>query len=287
MSGPESPHCTLVQFTDLHVGVEGPSPRYGVDPFDVLERALQAVAHTEVAPAALLFTGDLTEHGLAEEYRRLRSLVEPAAARAGVPAVWVAGNHDDRAALRTGLLDEAADDAPLDHVVRLGDLRIVVLDSTVPCRGYGRLSAGQLDRLRAELAEPAPAGTVLALHHPPVPAVTPLTAAIALQHREELAEVLAGTDVRIVLAGHTHAAAAGVVAGIPVWTGGPIATVIDALAPAAGMRVLAAPSVSRIDLFPDTVLATTVPVDAPVVRAIPAPQLRRRVAELRAELPAG
>ncbi|MGH3613251.1 MAG: hypothetical protein ACRDRK_11790 [Pseudonocardia sp.] len=36
--------------------------------------------------------------------------------------------------------------------------------------------------------------------------------------------MIGGTDVRVVLAGHTHVVSAGTVAGIPVWTGGALAT---------------------------------------------------------------
>lgn len=61
-----------------------------------------------------------------------------------MPVVAVAGNHDHRAALRVHLLGEPADDAPLDRVVRLGGLRIVVLDTTVPGHGRGELRPARL-----------------------------------------------------------------------------------------------------------------------------------------------
>jgi len=76
-----SPTCTLVQLTDLHVvaddGEELPS---GVDTAAVLEAALCAVEEAAIGPAALVVTGDLTEHGHPAQYRRLRAIVEPAIA---------------------------------------------------------------------------------------------------------------------------------------------------------------------------------------------------------------
>lgn len=279
------PLHTLIQLTDLHVHPEGAPPRPGTDTADLMARALQAIDDAGMRPGALLFTGDLAEHGDPAEYRRLRALVEPAAARIGAPAVYVAGNHDDRAALREHLLGVPATAEPLDHVVRLGDLRIIVLDSTVPGRGYGELTDRQLGWLRARLAEPVPAGTVLAVHHPPLPTAAPLSAVIGLQRPEDLAAVLAGSDVRIVLAGHTHVVSAGTVAGIPVWTGGALATTLDGLAPGLLLRGLDTPSVSRIDLFADAVLATSVPVAAEVAGTVPAEHMATRIAELRAALP--
>jgi 3',5'-cyclic AMP phosphodiesterase CpdA len=220
MSDMELPRYTLVQLTDLHVEAEGAPSRFGFDSAALVERALEVVAESQIPPSALVFTGDLVERGRPDEYRRLRALVEPWIARIGAPVVWVAGNHDDRSPLREHLLGEPADDGPLDHVTRVGGLRIVTLDSTVPGRPYGRLSAGQLSWLRAELTRPAPDGTVLALHHPPLPSPSRLSQLMRLQNRHQLGAAIAGSDVRIVLSGHTHVVSAGVLAGVPVWTGG-------------------------------------------------------------------
>ncbi|HWN35335.1 MAG TPA: metallophosphoesterase [Pseudonocardia sp.] len=280
------PVHTLIQITDLHIGPEGGTARNPVDTFAVLDRALRAVDEADLRPTAVLFTGDLAEHGTGAEYRRLRGLVDPALARLGTRPVYVAGNHDDRAALREHLLGQPPGTAPLDQVSWFGNLRVIALDSTVPGYGYGLVCPPQLAWLRAELATPAPDGTVLALHHPPLPSPVPLSSAIELQNREALAEVLTGSDVRMVLAGHTHVVSAGALAGIPVWTGGPIATMFDGLIEDGALRGLASPSVSRIDLFADSVIATNVPFDAAALINVPAEVMQPQIAALRAQLPA-
>ena len=280
-----APTATLVQLTDLHLVAEDDPLPGGVDTAAVLEAALRAVEESTLAPAAIVLTGDLTENGRPAQYRRLRAIVEPAAQRIGAPLVHAAGNHDDRAALREHLLGEPPSAGPLDHVVRLGDLRIVVLDSTVPGHPHGALRPEQLAWLRAELAAPAPAGTVLALHHPPLPSAAPLAASIPLLRRADLAEAVAGSDVRVVLAGHTHVVSAGTLAGVPVWTGGPLATTLDGLAPGAALRGLATPSVTRIDLFADGGLITTsVPVGARRMTDVPAEEMEPALARFRAAL---
>ncbi|QYN32074.1 metallophosphoesterase [Pseudonocardia sp. DSM 110487] len=273
-----SPTYTLVQLTDLHIVADGEELPSGVDTAGVLADALRAVEDAAISPAALVLTGDLTENGRPAQYRRLRSIVEPVATRLGTPLVYAAGNHDDRAALREHLLDEPPSDDPLDHSVRVGDLRIAVLDSTISGHGHGALTPEQLDRLRAELAEPAPAGTVLALHHPPLPSAAPLAASIPLLRRDELAAAVAGTDVRLVLAGHTHVVSAGTLGGVPVWSGGPLATVLDPFAPGAALRGLATPSVSRIDLFPNDLITTSVPIGARCVSDVPAATMEPAIA---------
>lgn len=271
------PTHTLVQITDPHLVPEGALLRGRVDAGAGFARTLAVVEESGVRPDALVFTGDLVDAGDAPSYRRFRAMVDPVAERLGAEVVVVAGNHDRRAALREHVLDGApGGDEPLYRVHRLGDLRIVVLDSTVPGQPHGELAPAQLERLAAELVDPAPHGTVLALHHPPLPNALPLTAAIALRDadRAALGAVLAGTDVRLVLAGHTHVVSAGAIAGVPVWTGGATSYGSDALAPGRGERVLLAPSASRIDLFPDTLIVTSVPVDATAAAAFTEEQVR-------------
>lgn len=258
------PTRTLVQITDPHLVPEGALLRGRVDAGAGFARTLAVVEGSGVRPDALVFTGDLVDAGDEASYRRFRSMVDPVARRLGAEVVVVAGNHDRRAALREHVLGVDPSDEPLDRVHRLGGLRIVVLDSTVPGAPHGELAPAQLERLAAELADPAPDGTVLALHHPPLPNALPLTAAIGLRDadRAALGAVLAGSDVRLVLAGHTHVVSAGALAGVPVWTGGATSYGSDALAPGRGERVLLAPSASRIDLFPDALIVTSVPVGA-------------------------
>ena len=88
-----------------------------------------------------------------------------------------------------------------------------------------------------------------------------------------------GSDVRVVLSGHTHVTSAGMVAGIPVWVGASTATAWYGLTPAGGESTVRAPSVSRIDLFPDgELLASTVPVGAPLIGGMSDAQIDATVA---------
>lgn len=270
------PTHTLVQISDPHLVPEGALLRGRLDTGAALARTLAAVEASGVRPAALVVTGDIADGGDAASYARFRAMVGPVAARLGAEVVVAAGNHDRRAALREHLLGLPPTDEPLDTVHRLGGLRVVVLDTTVPGRSTGALHPERLAALAEELSVPAPDGTVLALHHPPLPTALPLTAAIELRaaDRAALAGVLAGSDVRLVLAGHTHVVSAGAVAGVPVWTGGATAYGSDALAPDRGERVLLTPSASRVDLFPGALIVTSVPVDPAVAATFGGAQVR-------------
>lgn len=281
----EGPRHTLIQITDPHIRAEDTTCVGQVDTFALLGSALRVVEELSPRPTAVLFTGDLADSGAPEAYRRLRELVEPLLARIGVPAVYLPGNHDGREVMREHLLGEAPNGAPLDSVSWFGDVRVVALDSTVPGFSYGMLEAAQLDWLRAELATPAPAGTVVALHHPPLPSFAPFTSSIELQNPADLTSAIAGTDVRAVLAGHTHMVGGGVVAGVPVWAGGPLATIQDPVLPQGALRGLAAPSLTRLDLYADAAVATHVPLDVEVVWQVPAEKLAPTVATFLSQLP--
>ena len=181
-----------------------------------LRRTLDAAEATGVRPDAVVFTGDLTDLGEPEAYRALRAAVEPWAARLGAPVIWVAGNHDERPALRAGLLDAEATEEPVIGVWNLDGLRLIALDSSVPGWHHGDLDAAQLDWLRRQLAEPAPLGTILALHHPPLPTHIPFFDILELRDQAGLADAIAGSDVRAILAGHLHYSTSGTFAGVPV-----------------------------------------------------------------------
>ncbi len=206
----------IVHLSDTHL-LAGNRPLGGrYDTGANLTATLRAIERTGVRPDAIVFTGDLTDLGEPEAYAALRAEVEPFAERLGAPLVWVAGNHDERPALRAGLLDAAPTQDPVTSVHDLGGLRLIALDSTVPGWHHGDLDADQLAWLRGILASPAPLGTILALHHPPLPSHIPFFDILELRHQREFADVIAGTDVRAILAGHLHYSTAGTFAGVPV-----------------------------------------------------------------------
>ncbi|GAA3035319.1 phosphodiesterase [Microbacterium dextranolyticum] len=206
----------IVHLSDTHLLAAG--RRLG-DRYDTeanLRATLDAVERTGIRPDALVFTGDLTDLGEPEAYSALRRAVEPVADRLGAPIVWVAGNHDERPALRARLLDGLASDEPVTGVWDLGGLRLIALDSTVPGWHHGDLDDEQLAWLRGVLAVPAPLGTILALHHPPVPSHIPFFDILELRRQGALADAIAGSDVRAILAGHLHYSTSGTFAGVPV-----------------------------------------------------------------------
>lgn len=254
----------IAHISDTHLLGEGRA-LYGAVPVD--ERLTLAMARLEAAPVrphAVIFTGDLADLGEPDAYRRLRDIVEPVVERMGAQLIWVMGNHDERAQYSSLLFDEAPSDAPHDRVYDVNGLRVISLDTTVPGYHHGELSSEQLDWLRAELATPAPNGTVLAVHHPPVPTPLEVMSVLELHDQPALEAVLQGSDVRVILGGHLHYSTHSTFAGIPVSVAAATCYTLDLGADASRLLsgVDGGQSFDYVHLYSDRVVTSTVPAVA-------------------------
>jgi 3',5'-cyclic-AMP phosphodiesterase len=255
------PDYILLHISDTHlIGADG--SLYGaVDADGRLDELLRQLKHSGLRPDAIIFTGDLADQGEADAYRKLRTVVEPFAAELGAELVWVMGNHDNRTELRRFLLDEAPSMAPLDRVRMLDGLRIVTLDTSVPGHHYGEISGSQLDWLAGQLATPAPDGTILALHHPPIPSVLDLAVTVELRDQAGLGRVVKGTDVSAILAGHLHYSTNATFVGIPVSVASATCYTQDLTVEIGGTRGRdGAQGCNVVHVYQDTIVHSVIPL---------------------------
>ena len=261
-----APSHAVAHISDTHF-LGGNRKLYdAVDTQANLERALRQLERSDIRPQALVFTGDLADRGEPEAYARLRAVVEPVAARMGAQVVWVMGNHDERLRYSQGLFDEPGSEEPQDRVYDVDGLRIVSLDTSVVGYHHGDLTDAQLDWLADVLSTPAPHGTLVAMHHPPIP--TPLLWAmdmLELQQQDRFARVIQGSDVRGVLAGHLHYSTHSLVAGIPVSVAAATCYTLDL---SAHERLLSGvdsgQSMNIVHAYPDRIVHSLVPIAEPV-----------------------
>jgi 3',5'-cyclic-AMP phosphodiesterase len=179
-----------------------------------LAAAVRSVLDLNPAPTAVLVSGDLVVHAGAREYERVRELLAPLP----MPVYVLAGNHDDRDALReyfalangsTGGVGE-----PFRYTARVGELRLIVCDSTMPGHEEGLMDVERRVWLEGELATEPAIPTIVAMHHPPLLTGMPAFDAIGLPEVERLAIgdlVDAHPQVMRVVAGHVHRAIFGTV----------------------------------------------------------------------------
>ena len=268
------PALTIAHLSDPHLLAD--SLQYdAIDTAEHLRAALTRLGDVVTPPRALVFTGDLADRGEPDAYRRLRETVEPVAAEMGAEVIWVMGNHDEREAYSRELFGTESGE-PQDRVHDVDGLRIIALDTTVPGYHHGELTDAQLTWLAEVLATPAERGTILALHHPPIPVPTvPIAAVIELKDQGRLAAVLAGTDVRLIIGGHFHYSSYSTFAGIPVSVASASCYTLD---PAPMDRLISGvdgnQSFTMVHLYDDRVVNTVVPIP-------PAPEVTGHPANLR------
>ena len=256
------PDHFIVHLSDTHF-VAGDGGLYGgsVDSKTHLRQLFSELDASGARPEAIIITGDLADVGDPIAYEELKAIVEPAALRYGATVIWVMGNHDDRGAFRTTLLSQHPSTAPIDRVHWIGGLRVIALDSTVPGHHYGEVTGAQLDWLAEELASPAPHGTILAMHHPPIPSVLDLAVLVELRDQAGLAEVLQGSDVRSIIAGHLHYSTNSTFAGIPVSVASATCYTQDLNVPVGGTRGRdGAQAFNLVHVYENTVLHSVVPL---------------------------
>lgn len=281
------PDHFLVHVSDTHLVSEG--LLYGdVDAEARLTDVFAAIDASGLNPEAIIFTGDLADKGEPGAYRKLRRAAESAAATAQSQLIWVMGNHDNRRHVRALLLDEDPDDSPLDRRYDLGGLRVLVLDSSVPGFHHGELSEEQLGWLAGELQSPAPDGTLLVLHHPPIPCVQDLAAVTELRNQAGLASVVENSDVIAILAGHLHLSASSTFANVPVSVGSSTCYTQDLAVPDGGMQGRdGAQTFNLVHLYGRTVVNSVVTLGSypPVGVYVSAEETRRRLSQAGIRIP--
>ncbi|MEU2971380.1 metallophosphoesterase [Nocardiopsis alba] len=196
----------IAHISDLHLdGTE-----------ETTRRATRTVDHLRSlhrSPDLLVVSGDIADHGAPEEYEQAAALLD-----LPFPVLVCPGNHDDRAALRSGLLGQDPSDGPVDTEHRGTGFTVLACDTSIPGRDDGHLGTETLERVRRTLDElPEDIPVLLAMHHPPVRLHHPLPDRLALDNVEDLVALLEEYPrVAGVLAGHAHTGAAATLTGRPV-----------------------------------------------------------------------
>ncbi len=258
MSRPRPTH-TVAHLSDTHITGDGTPVGGVVDARARLRQALDVLTSWNVACDAWVLSGDLSDDGTPASYAWLKQTVETAAASVGVPVIWANGNHDERGAFRRVLLGaEGEEPIVAEHTVR--GLRILLVDSTVPHHPQGRVAPETLAWLRERLATPAEAGTIIVIHHPPLPPLQDAAWGWVLAHPEELADVVRGTDVRALLSGHFHHSEFGVFAGIGTSVAPSLVYTQDLTAGRDLRGQSSNPGFSVVEVYPDVVTHTVVPL---------------------------
>jgi Icc protein len=151
----------IAQITDIHLGFEPGNP------LELnrmrLNRTLEQLCAMRPQPDLLLCTGDLTDRGDAESFRRLREALAPLP----FPCFLGLGNHDARAPFLEVFPETPTASGFVQYAIEEWPLRILMLDTLEHGRHAGAFNAARAQWLEARLDEAPERPTLIVLHHPP------------------------------------------------------------------------------------------------------------------------
>ncbi len=237
----------LIQITDCHLMADTTKCVYGdINPYQTLAQCLRL--SNDLAPDAIIFTGDISGDNTAQSYRHFIALYTKYCS--SVATKVIAGNHDVNpyfAEMLGSLLLQAGEPWRLKHWLLHG------LDSTFE-GARGLVGTAQMEQVAQAVADNRDHFHLAAVHHHPVDSESwmdrhCLTDAAAL--RQWFASNQA---IRGLIHGHIHTARECYIAQRPIWSS-PSSCWQWAMTPEFGLDD-AAPGVRVVDLAPDGTITT-------------------------------
>jgi 3',5'-cyclic-AMP phosphodiesterase len=204
----------IAQISDLHIKPRGQLAYGRVDTAKALECCVATLNAFRPAPDFVVISGDLADTPVGEEYDYLLELLAPLK----LPFAGVPGNHDRRELMRAAFPNAAYafSSGPLNQTIAMGELDLVLLDSSVPGKPHGELEAPTLQWLETTLGSSMDRPALLFLHHPPFTAGIWHMDRQNLSNAAELAAIIKRhRRVQLVATGHVHRAALTLFAGVP------------------------------------------------------------------------
>jgi 3',5'-cyclic AMP phosphodiesterase CpdA len=204
----------IAQISDLHIKPPGTLAYGKVDTAKALERCIDALNAFVPTPDFVVISGDLADTPNAEEYDYLKRLLAPLK----LPFAAIPGNHDSRELMRSAFpgAPYAFPAGALDQKIEVGELDLLLLDSSVPGKPHGLLEPPTLQWLEQSLSSSTSRPALLFLHHPPFIAGIWHMDRQNLRNASELAEIVRRHPrVRMIATGHLHRAIVAMFAGVP------------------------------------------------------------------------
>src|ERR1700760_1707940 len=207
------PIC-IAPISDLHIKPPGTLAYGKVDTAKALGRCVATLNAFVPAPDFVVISGDLADTPNTEEYDYLTRLLAPLK----LPFAGIPGNHDSRELMRAAFSDApyAFPSGALNQMIAVGELDLLLLDSSVPGKPHGLLEPPTLQWLEQALSSSASRPALLFLHHPPFIAGIWHMDRQNLRNASEFADtVRRHPRVRLVATGHLHRAILTLFAGVP------------------------------------------------------------------------
>lgn len=179
--------ATIAHVSDFHVGSVHFVP-------NLMDRVIKEL--NDLAPDAVVCTGDFTNEGFRQEYKTVAAYL----AQIRAPVLAVPGNHDAR---NVGYVHFEEMIGARHWSVDLGDVRLVGADSSEPDLDYGQIGRERYGWL-AEQFSGSEELKIYVQHHHLLPIPGTGRERNIVNDAGDLLEVLIRAGVRLALTGHKH-----------------------------------------------------------------------------------
>lgn len=198
----------LVHMSDMHCGpkLEGNTLQQAIDEINMLNADIVVV------------TGDLTEEGLTSEFQEAKRYLKQLKCK---HIVVGSGNHDSRT---TGYLLFPKFFGEPSSVTEIGDIALIMLNSSRPDREDGEIGYNQGLWLKRCLNQHEDKFKIVALHHHLIPVPDTGMERNTVSDAGDLLRTLILNEVNLVLCGHRHRPWMWTIGNLPIIYAGAIST---------------------------------------------------------------
>lgn len=161
----------FVHISDTHISADPHYNDYDAPhtPLIGAQALVHQLNHLPFAPDFVLHTGDVAYDKDEQSYQAARDILSAINA----PVYYLAGNHDDPAALQRTMLGAEVGQDPFEYEFEVNGVQIVTVDSNRPAEPpRGKVSADQLVRLERIARADDDRPLVVATHHNALPVGT-------------------------------------------------------------------------------------------------------------------
>ncbi len=207
---------TIVQMSDCHLFADVDATLLGTPTRPRLHQVIEEIDRRSPHFDLLVVTGDTAHDESRETYDAFAAELGERVERLRI----LPGNHDHRGSLLEVFPNACAGvDGGVTFRAESAGWILIGLDSQRPGVPAGELGTTQLAWLQTMLEASPTTDTILFMHHPPIGVGSEWLDAIALQDAAALGSMLEGhPQVKIVLTGHVHQEASGLLGRVRVLT---------------------------------------------------------------------
>lgn len=192
---------TVLQITDPHLSKDDSGRLLGMRTQHGLETVVARIQKNAPNCDLLLATGDIAQEPVKQAYSNFLNIVDLIKA----PLRWIPGNHDQPSEMAGAANERNLGETASQPVYLLGKWVIVLLNSRVEGKIYGRLDQSQLALLNATLEAHKDKHALVCLHHHLIPMNSQWLDQHDVKNSAEVIDILkTHTQVKAVVCGHVH-----------------------------------------------------------------------------------